>query len=303
MNSSSTGPSSSSIWKHAFTLEDSHLDMLKACLSYLQLEIRYKSPIDDDDGYDDELLQLAQNHPFLSYASINWTFHFRQAGEKVNKDLGGRAVQLCDITSREFLLWFRMYNAERFVEQPETDFMAACYFGLATAMQLLLDGNSGIGIESKGGSFEQTPLSHAAENGYEDIVKLLLATGQVDVNSKNCNGQTPLSWASGNGYEAIVKLLLETGNVDVDSKNNHSGTPLLLAAWSGHDAVVKLLLETGKVDLDSKDYNGQTPLSVALENGYEATIRLLLGAGAKSESDKDSAIMPSSYQVFTCVYY
>jgi len=53
----------------------------------------------------------------------------------------------------------------------------------------------------------QTPLSWAARMGHEAVVKLLLATGKVDVNSKeDDNGRTPLPWAAENGHEAVVKL-------------------------------------------------------------------------------------------------
>ena len=66
----------------------------------------------------------------------------------------------------------------------------------------------------------------------------------------------------------MVKLLLETGKVDVDSKDKDYGrTPLSWAAAGGHEAVVKLLLETGKVDVDSKDRYGRTPLSWAAGKG------------------------------------
>ena len=42
-------------------------------------------------------------------------------------------------------------------------------------------------------------------------MKLLLEKG-ADVESKDrYYGQTPLSWAAGNGHEAVVKLLLEKG--------------------------------------------------------------------------------------------
>lgn len=37
----------------------------------------------------------------------------------------------------------------------------------------------------------------------------------MDVDLKDKNGRTPLSWAAQNGHEAIVKLLVETGKVDV----------------------------------------------------------------------------------------
>ena len=73
--------------------------------------------------------------------------------------------------------------------------------------------------------------------------------------------QTPLSWAAGNGCNAIVKLLLAKDSVDPDLKERKFGlTPLWCAAKYGHEAVVKLLLETGKVEVDSKNKDGQTPL-------------------------------------------
>ena len=73
-------------------------------------------------------------------------------------------------------------------------------------------------------------------------------------------GRTPLWWAAANGHEAVVKLLLATGQVEADSKDKHSRTPLSRAATNGHEAVVKLLLATGQVEADSKDNYGQTPL-------------------------------------------
>lgn len=73
----------------------------------------------------------------------------------------------------------------------------------------------------------------------------------------------------------MVKLLLATGKVDVDSKDRRGQTPLFYAAKNGHETVVKLLLATGKVKVDSKDDYGQTPLSYAAENGHETVVKLL----------------------------
>ena len=44
-------------------------------------------------------------------------------------------------------------------------------------------------------------------NGRTSVVKLLLDTHKVDVDSKDSNGQTPLWWATKNGKTAVVKLL------------------------------------------------------------------------------------------------
>jgi ankyrin repeat protein len=158
--------------------------------------------------------------------------------------------------------------------------------GHEAVVKLLLETGK-VDTDLKDKKYGQTPLSLAAGNGHEAIVKLLLETGKVDVDSKDNYDQTPLSLAAENGHEAIVKLLLETGKVDVDSKDNYDQTPLLLAARNGHEAVVKLLLETGKVDVDSKDNYDQTPLSWAAEKGHEAVVKLLLKTGKVDTDLKD----------------
>ena len=54
----------------------------------------------------------------------------------------------------------------------------------------------------------RTPLLLAAQKGHEAVVKLLLETSKVNVNSKDdMDGRTPLSWAARNGHEVVVKLL------------------------------------------------------------------------------------------------
>jgi len=153
-------------------------------------------------------------------------------------------------------------------------------------IQSLLSEGADAGKQDSGED-EETPFSWAAQNGREAIVKLLLETGKVDVDSKDSSSRTPLSWAAQNGHEAIVKLLLETGKADVDSKDSSSRTPLSWAAQNGHEAIVRLLLETGKVDVDSKDWSDQTPLSWAAQNGHEAIVKLLLETGKVEVNSKD----------------
>ncbi|KAI9668478.1 MAG: hypothetical protein M1829_005356 [Trizodia sp. TS-e1964] len=139
----------------------------------------------------------------------------------------------------------------------------------------------------------QKPLMWAASNGHEEIVKILLETGNFDIESKDfAEGQTPLSWASKNGHEAVVKLLLEK-DAKIETIDKKDQTPLLWAAQNGHEKVVKLLLEKCaelEIKLDS-----QTPLLRAAQNGHEKVVKLLLEKGAELETKDKNFRTPLSW--------
>jgi ankyrin repeat protein len=297
--SSSTNDWSPSCWKHTFTLYDSYLETLKVCLWYLQLDFqdgRISSPNDD---------QLTQDHPLLLYASINWTLHFQQARERINKELTENTLQLCNTKAQKFLLWFRIFEGYQHSELPTrniNDLIVTSYFGLTPIVQLLLIGTSNINTKSKDNKFGQTllrkdielevrdsqysrtPLLWAAIRGHEAVVKLLLERG-AELEAKDSDSRTPLLWATISGHEAIIKLLLERG-AELEAKGSYSLTPLLYAALHGHEAVVKLLLERG-AEFEAKDSYNRTPLLYAALHGHEAVVKLLLERGAELEA-KDS---------------
>ena len=106
----------------------------------------------------------------------------------------------------------------------------------------------GVSINKKD-MFGRTALHVACFNGVDiKDIKLLLTTGEVEVDCRDEDGQTPLSKAAERGHEAVVKLLLATYKVNVNSRDNHGQTPLLQAAGGGHLAVVEQLLQEGAED-------------------------------------------------------
>jgi ankyrin repeat protein len=159
----------------------------------------------------------------------------------------------------------------------------------AMVKTLLEIGKVGIDLRD---NYHRTPLSYAVVEGHEAVVKLLLDTGGMDVESNDIEtGRMLLSLTAESGHEAVVGLLLDTNKVKVDLEDNTDQTPLSYAASKGHAAVVKLRLGAGKFDVNSRDKKDRTPLSYAILGMHEAVVKLLLDIG---ETDMDPKGMRAS---------
>jgi ankyrin repeat protein len=64
-----------------------------------------------------------------------------------------------------------------------------------------------------------------AEQRDEVIPAFLRASGKFDIESKDRFNRMPLSYAAQNGHEAVVKQL-DKGVVDLESKDDNGLTPL-----------------------------------------------------------------------------
>jgi len=66
------------------------------------------------------------------------------------------------------------------------------------------------------------PLYCAADNGHEEIIRVLLKAG-ADPNAVSSSGETPLCAAAFEGHAEIVRLLVEGGaDVNLSGKDHHS---------------------------------------------------------------------------------
>jgi len=142
-----------------------------------------------------------------------------------------------------------------------------------------------------------TPLFTAAQNGHTEVVKFLLARSDIDVNEAITDGTTPLFMGSQNGHTEIVKLLLARPEIDVNKSISSGATPLYIAAQNGHTEVVKLLLTNPDIDVNKGRTDiGATALYIAAQSGHTEVVKLLL---TKPDVDVNKAIKSGSTPLYT----
>lgn len=127
----------------------------------------------------------------------------------------------------------------------------------------------------------RTPLYHAAEEGYLDIVRSLLQFGSSAYRADRA-GKDPLQAAALRGHLEVVDLLLTAG-ANVNAPAPELGyTALQGAARRGHVKVVERLLSAdADVNIAASDgISGTTALQAAAEGGYLEIVEKLLSANA-----------------------
>lgn len=121
-----------------------------------------------------------------------------------------------------------------------------------------------------------SPLNSAAHNGYPLIVKALVGTPGVDVNTRDDLGRTPLHNAVRSSLFGCTTFLLEAPSIDVNALSDSGHTPLNIAAENGSYHCLKALLDTGNADVNLPAYNGMTPLHGAVQGNRHACVAALM---------------------------
>ena len=139
------------------------------------------------------------------------------------------------------------------------------------------------------------PLHIAAWNGYSEILSALLKKDS-HVNFPGMGNSTPLTLAAQRGYVDVVRLLV-AAKCDVQRSatlgESMDVTALHLAAQNGHTEIVRHLVASGAVvnaQMSVRGIKGVTPLHLAVEGEHLDIMDILIEAGC----DVQSSTQPST---------
>ena len=117
---------------------------------------------------------------------------------------------------------------------------------------------------------QDTALHRAAKEGFDQIVRVLLAAG-ASVDAQNSNGDTPLHKAVWQGRLSTVKVLIANGaSLTIEKINGQTAFIqsmwLMYTAYENRIKIFKHFIRNG-ADLTTI-YNGKNPYELAHMNGF-----------------------------------
>ncbi len=153
------------------------------------------------------------------------------------------------------------------------------------SLGLLLLGLSAAAAEAAGAPDQR--IVDAARRQDLPLLRTLVKTRSVDVNSRQPDGATALLWAAQWDDREAADLLIAAG-ADVNAVNDFGMSPLHMAATNGSTEMLARLLTAGAKPNTALP-TGETPLMAAALTGRPEAINTLLNGGAdvnKQESVK-----------------
>ena len=129
-------------------------------------------------------------------------------------------------------------------------------------------------------------ILYAAANGYAEAILRYIEKGG-DVNKTNRKGYSALHFAANSGYVEVVRVLV-ANKIEVDAAaNRYNKTGLHYAARHGRKEIATLLLDKG-ANVNAVDRSGRTPVDIAEYYRRSETAELLRERGGKRATELNS---------------
>ncbi len=282
-------------WKSSLCAQDPHRVLSNICIWYLLFDEFETYPLIEGQSTSEYL----RSHNFLDYSANNWTGHFRVSC--INEEaVTASLLKICDANSGRCRTWFYIYWQSIHEGFPEqfTTLMMASYFGLWQLVKTLLK-TSRAGLDLEDGRYQRSALSWASENGFDDVVKLLLQENGIPfkyiieslslkhykLDAQEIYCRTALAYAARKGHVTVAERLVKRG-ARIDTEDINEGTPVSYALYNGNKTLISLLLRKGG-HIDSVQNTLQQVLFTAARCGDEATVELLLESNKVDANTKD----------------
>jgi ankyrin repeat protein len=170
-------------------------------------------------------------------------------------------------------------------------------------VECLLDAGAVASVNNVLPETGETAAMLAAQQG-DDLLKEIFAKAalsktSVDLHAVDKKKQTALMHAAINGHDNNVRLLLEK-SANVNAEDVDGRTPLIHAAMQGSDSSIMELLKIEALDINRCDKDGRTALMYAAMQVSYSSIEELLKHGANvnaKDMDKCTALMYAAMQV------
>jgi ankyrin repeat protein len=272
------------------------LHITTTCLAYLSFSAFRSGSCSTDEEYGERLRQ----NKFLDYAAKHWGEHARVVEAEVS-DLACTFLLdngLLSCAAQVQLVPNYKYQGYSQSFPVGTKLHCIARFGLSQITQDLLskiEDEISIAVNTTD-SRGRAPLSLAAENGHDEMAKLLLDKG-AEINAQGGEYGNALQAASYGGNEQVVKLLLDKG-AEINTQGGEYGNALFTALVESQEGIARLLLEGG-ADRMATDARLKGAMHHAINNGHckVSLVEMLLNFGVPVDTVDTDNMTPLHYSI------
>jgi len=173
------------------------------------------------------------------------------------------------------------------LEGEESLLMIASSYGSSTIVEFVLNIPDTVPLVLSNG---KTILHIASMFLHHEIIRIILNSKKVDINSTDSEGNSALHYASqqpfifGNTKEQNNQIfsiheLLSNPSIQPNIQNSIGDTPFLIAIKNDNFAIAQILSMQKSLDFSLRDISGASPIHIAARHNSIQLIELCLGLG------------------------